>query len=65
MSTETNWTEYSVTILFSTPAPLTDSQLGDMAGAAYTQINEPAADEDDVYNTPSTFNVRVTFGTVA
>ena len=65
MSTETNWTEYAVTILFSTPAPLADWQLLDIVGAATAQVNEPEVDPDDVYNTPATFNVRANFGTVA
>ena len=58
-------TEYSVTILFSTPEPLSDQQLGDLVGAATAQIVEPAEDEDNEYNTPDTFNVRATFGEVS
>jgi len=59
-------TEYSVTILFSTPEPLSASQLWDIVGSATTQINEPEEtyDNNDNEITPQTFNVRATFGEV-
>jgi hypothetical protein len=64
MNTETT---YAVTIIFTTPKPLREFQLGDLAGAAYTQILEPGEDYDDDLGedvTPDTRNVRVSYSEV-
>ena len=64
ISTETT---YAVTILFTTPEPLRENQLGDLAGAAYTQILEPGEDYDDDLGedvTPNTYDVRVAYSEV-
>jgi hypothetical protein len=66
MNTNTT-TEYSITILFSTPEPLSASQLWDLVGSATTQINEPEETYDNKDNeiTPVTLDVRATFGEVS